>query len=134
MKALKIFTPAAYSVDKHNLRYLLSNIPTKQNGNPLTTKLSAANGSITDLRAIGGETIINIGESHIKINHLNGEVIDYKKPFFKSLKKLINQATELLTYVSDNIKNPEKVKKHTLETLTFTKEQVKKLSEIGKKA
>ncbi len=133
MKISKIFSHTKYSIDKHNLRYLLSNIPTKKNQNPLTTKLSTHNGSLTDLRAIGGETVIEIGKSKLEVNHLNGQLLKYKKPFFKSLKKLVKQATELVTYISNNFKNSEKVKTSTLETLTFTKEQAEKISAISNK-
>lgn len=133
MKIPQIFTPKTYSVDRHNLRYLLSNLPTKRNGNILTTKLSTQDGNLFDLRGIGGETVIEIGKSKLEVNTVNGKVLSYKKPFFKSLKKLVNQATEFVTFLSNNFKNPDKVKKSTLETLTFTKEQAKKLFDSGKK-
>lgn len=132
MKISKIFSGSTYSIDKHNLRYLLSNIPTQQFGNPLTTRLSTTKGSFTDLRAIGGKSIIEIGKSKLEIDHLNGKILSYKKPFFKSLKKLVNQASELLTFISDNIKNPKAVKKSTLETLTFSEKEAEDLLKLNK--
>ena len=122
-----------YSVDRHNLRFLLSNIPTHNKGNILATRLSTDNGNLIDLRGLGGQTVIEIGKSKLEVNSVNGEVLNYKKPFFKSLKKLVNKATELVTFLSNNYRNPEMVKNSTLETLTFSKEEAQRLFNAAKK-
>lgn len=124
---IRLLQPKIRAVDKHNLRYLLSNIPTKQNGNSAITKINCPLGSFSDMRGIGGETTITIGKSELEVSHLNGKVLSYKKPFYKSLKKLINKASELLNYVNTNFKNSEKVKKTTVEFLTFSKSSIQKL-------
>ena len=122
-----------YSVDRHNLRFLLSNIPTHNKGNILATRLSTDNGNLIDLRGLGGQTVIEIGKSKLEVNSVNGEVLNYKKQFFKSLKKLVNKATELVTFLSNNYRNPDKVKNSTLETLTFSKEEAQRLFNAAKK-
>lgn len=121
---------ATKTVDKHNLKWLFYNIPTRNNeDNFIITSFKTPKGIFTDSRAAGGGARIQIGKSELNID-TNGKVLSYKKPFFKSLNKLVDKAVELVNFISTNMENPAKVQKSTVELLTFSKTQVKKLSKM----
>ncbi len=115
------------SVDKNNLKWLLLKIPIRNEQDEfIATSLKTDKGTFTDLRVFNKGLRIKIGKSELNLD-TNGKVTSYKKPFYKSLNKLIDKGTELVKYISTNISNKELVSKRTLSLLTFPKDALKKL-------
>ena len=115
------------SVDKNNLKWLLLKIPIRNEQDEfIATSLKTDKGTFTDLRVFNKGLRIKIGKSELNLD-TNGKVTAYKKPFYKSLNKLIDKGTELVKYISTNISNKELVSKRTLSLLTFPKDALKKL-------
>lgn len=118
---------ATKKLDKYNLQSLMSKIPTKtQDGNFLITYLKTSKGSFNDMRAVGGGAYIKIGNSTLHTD-IDGNVIGYKKPFYKNLNRLISKAVELVNQISVNFKNKDIVRQHTVEMDTFSKEKLSRL-------
>lgn len=118
---------AVKSVDKYNLKWLLLKIPIRNEQDEfIATSLKTDKGTFTDLRVFNRSLRIKIGKSELNLD-TNGNVTSYKKPFYKSLNKLIDKSTELVKYISTNISNKEIVSKKTLSLLTFPKNTLKKL-------
>lgn len=114
-------------IDKYHLTALLSRIPTKTNdGNFLITRLKTTNGSLTDMRSSGGGASIKIGKATLDTD-LNGNITGYKKPFYKSLNKLVRKATNFIGELSVNFTNKDVVQRNTVEMVTFSKEKLSRL-------
>lgn len=115
------------NVDKYNLKWLLSNIPIKnENDEFIATSFKTAKGTFTDLRVFNRGINIKIGKSELNLD-TNGKVTSYKKPFFKSLNKLVDKSVELINFISTNMSNKELVDIKTLKLMTFPKDTLKKL-------
>ncbi len=114
-------------VDKHNLKYIFSNISTRnKNDEFIITTLETPNGSFKDLRTLGKGASFRFGKSELNVDTL-GNVVSYKKPFYKSLKKLVNNSQELASFIAQNINDNQLVKKKTVSLLTFPKNVIEKL-------
>ena len=110
MKIMKIFTHN-YSVDKHNLRYLLSNTPLEKDNHAIITSYRNEKGTFIDNRLLGNKSVIQLGKSKLEIDAYNGKILSCSKPVFKSMKKLVNQADELLTSIITHLNDKNKVNK-----------------------
>ncbi len=118
---------ATKSVDKYNLKWLLTKIPIRNEQDEfIATSLKTSKGTFTDLRIFNKGIKILIGKSELNID-TNGKVTSYKKPFYKSLNKLVDKSAELINFISSNLSNKELVSKRTLTLLTFPKDTLKKL-------
>ncbi len=118
---------AVQKVDKHNLKYIFSNIPTRNNNDEfIITTLETSEGSFKDLRTLGKGASFRFGKTELDVDTL-GNVVSYKKPFYKSLKKLVNKSQELVRFIAQNIGNDKLVKKKTVSLLIFPKNALEKL-------
>lgn len=114
-------------VDKHNLKYIFSNISTRnKNDEFIITTLETPNGAFKDLRTLGKGAGFRFGKSELNVDTL-GNIVSYKKPFYKSLKKLVNKSQELASFIAQNINDNQLVKKKTVSLLTFPKNVIEKL-------
>lgn len=111
MKITKLLTNKPYSVDKNNLRYLLSKTPTNKDNYALITRFENEQGAFIDNRILGNKSVIQLGKSELEIDASNGKILSCSKPFFKSMKKLVNQANEFLTSIITGINDSKKVTK-----------------------
>lgn len=115
------------NIDKDNLKWLLSNVPIRnENDEFIATSFKTSKGTFTDLRIFNRGINIKIGKSELNLD-TNGKITSYKKPFFKSLNKLVDKSVELINYISTNMTNKELVHKRTLKLMTFPKDTLKKL-------
>lgn len=116
-----------HKVDKHNLKYIFSNIPTRnKNDEFIITTLETPEGSFKDLRTLGKGASFRFGKTELDVDTL-GNVVSYKKPFYKSLKKLVNKSQKLASFIVQNINDNQLVKKKTVSLLTFPKNVIEKL-------
>lgn len=111
MKITKLLTNKPYSVDKNNLRYLLSKTPTNKDNYALITRFENEQGAFIDNRILGNKSVIQLGKSELEIDASNGKILSCSKPFFKSMKKLVNQANEFLTSIITGINDSKEVTK-----------------------
>lgn len=115
------------NIDKDNLKWLLSNVPIRnENDEFIATSFKTSKGTFTDLRIFNRGINIKIGKSELNLD-TNGKITSYKKPFFKSLNKLVDKSVELINYISTNMTNKELVHTRTLKLMTFPKDTLKKL-------
>ncbi len=115
------------NIDKDNLKWLLSNVPLRnENDEFIATSFKTSKGTFTDLRIFNRGINIKIGKSELNLD-TNGKITSYKKPFFKSLNKLVDKSVELINYISTNMTNKELVHTRTLKLMTFPKDTLKKL-------
>lgn len=111
MRITKILTNKSYNIDKHNLRYLLSQTPLKNGNYVMLTKYENEQGTFFDQRILGNKSVIQIGKSELEIDANNGNIISCKKPLFKSIKKIVDKANEFLTTIIAGINDSTKVTK-----------------------
>lgn len=114
-------------IDKHNLKYLFANIPTRNNNDEfIITTLETSQGKFQDLRTLGKGASFKFGQTELDVDTL-GNIVSYKKPFYKSLKKLVIKSQELVNFITQNLNNDKLVKKKTVSLLIFPKNVLEKL-------
>ena len=64
---------------------------------------------------------LQIGKTLLNINSSTGEIVSYKKGFFKTWKSILSEAENLMKIFLQNINNPEVVKKDFIPILNYTK-------------
>lgn len=75
---------------------------------------------------------LKIGHSRLDINSENGEILKVQKPFFKTLKGVINDTQAGITKFLENFDNQNEVEKFWFGIRGFTQKGVKKLFQKNK--
>ncbi len=79
-----------------------------------------------------GISTLEFGNVKLTFDNQTGEIIEHKKPFFKSWKKTLKQAGELLSKAKSNFDNASIIVKKVINISGFTNYGAKKLSDISK--
>ena len=80
---------------------------------------------------LSGTSMLELGKTELEINNQTGEIVKHNKPFYKTWKKVLNQATETISNLCDNFDNTNIVTKRFITISGFTQEGYNKL--FGKK-
>ena len=73
---------------------------------------------------------LDIGKTQLVIDNKSGEIIDYRKSFFKPWSKVLKTLEQALEIIKCNYNNPEIVQKQRLSLSGFTPKGVRKLKII----
>ena len=76
------------------------------------------------------ESLVDIGKTQLVIDNKSGEIIDYRKSFFKPWSKVLKTLEQALEIIKCNYNNPEIVQKQRLSLSGFTPKGVRKLKII----
>ena len=77
--------------------------------------------------SIQGKSTLMFKDTELTIDNKSGEILEYKKPLFKSWKKVFKKADEIITFALDNFNNTGVVKKNFLSICGFTTRGVNKI-------
>ena len=78
-----------------------------------------------------GESTLDFDKTKLVIDNTNGEITEYKKPFFKSWREVLSKAEDLIFTAVNNFDNNEIVKKKFVKVSGFTSEGAQKLQNIA---
>lgn len=110
------------SADK--LKSIISALPPPENNTNTYITLLRNGAKLLDFRTLGGNVLLKTKDTKLRINYLDGEILEIKKPFYTSAKKAINRAGEIISEIFENISNPQQVRKTQNEILIFSKEKL----------
>lgn len=110
------------SADK--LKSIIAALPPPENNTNTYITLLRNGAKLLDFRTLGGNVLLKTKDTKLRINYLDGEILEIKKPFYRSAKKAINRAGEIISEIFENISNPQQVRKTQNEILIFSKEKL----------
>ena len=76
------------------------------------------------------ESLITMGKTQLVISNLTGEIVDYKKPFFKTWSSVMKQLDHFLTLFRVNYNYSNRVTKKRLTMQGFTEKGWNKMCEL----
>ena len=79
-----------------------------------------------------GESTLNFDKTELVIDNTSGEIKEHRKPFFKSWKKVLSKAEELISTAIDNFDNNDVVRKRFIKIGGFTRKGAEKLKQAAK--
>ena len=74
-----------------------------------------------------GRCSLHLGKTELEIDANNGEIISYKKPFFKTWNAIFRQASGTLEQMVNKFNNQDIVSRHYIGISGFTKKGIKQL-------
>lgn len=75
---------------------------------------------------------LEMGKTKLNINSTTGEIVSFKKSFFRTWRSVYKQAESCLKGMLSNFDNPEVVKKHSFGISDFTKKGFEILKDASK--
>jgi len=79
------------------------------------------------------ETLFTMGKIQLVINNRTGQIVDYRKPFYKTWKSINEKLSKYVDILLQNYDNKSVVKKHKLSVSGFTKKGFERLEQLKSK-
>ena len=78
------------------------------------------------------DCMIEMGKAILDVNSTTGEIVKYKKPFYKRFKTILEKLNKSLEFTRQSYDNPEIVDKRRLKIAGFTEEGIAELTECSR--
>ena len=87
-------------------------------------------GRVPNDKQMQRESLVTIGKTQLVIDNSTGEIIDYKKPFFKTWSSVMEQLDHFLTFFRVNYNYANRVTKKRLTMQGFTQKGWEKMCKL----